>query len=371
MNQSAIDRGLFRSIFYRTYKEEIKTQGGGVKEVIGVPDKLQCTGTKLANYDKLDVDGLVEPGTELGGNDVIIGKTIASVDTPDEKMDTSTITRHNEDGIVDRVMMTTNEYGSPMIKTRVRKTRIPVIGDKFSARHGQKGTIGMTYRQEDMPFSHETGMTPDIIINPHAIPSRMTIGQLLECVLGKVGCMEGKCQDSTAFEHDEATVEGVFERLKDFGFEKHGNERLVNGMTGKMMDHAIFVGPTYYQRLKHMVDDKIHSRSRGPVQILTRQPVEGRTRDGGLRTGEMERDAIISHGASSFLKDRLYNQSDAYRVHVCKKCGLMAVGDAPNNRYYCKSCMIPDVAQVDIPFATKLLFQELMSVGVTPRIEVK
>ena len=295
MNQSAIDRGLFRSIFYRTYKEEVKTQGGGVKEFIERPDKIQCSGTKLANYEKLDIDGLVEPGTELKGNDVIIGKTVCSADALDDKVDASTITRHNEDGIVDRVMMTTNEYGAPMIKTRVRKTRIPVIGDKFSARHGQKGTIGMTYRQEDMPFSHETGMTPDIIINPHAIPSRMTIGQLLECVLGKVGCMEGRCQDSTAFEHDERTINGVFERLKAFGFEKHGNERLVNGMTGKMMDHAIFVGPTYYQRLKHMVDDKIHSRSRGPVQILTRQPVEGRTRDGGLRTVEMERDAIISH----------------------------------------------------------------------------
>ena len=228
----------------------------------------------------------------------------------------------------------------------------------------------MTYRQEDMPFSHETGMSPDIIINPHAIPSRMTIGQLLECVLGKVGCMEGVCQDSTAFEHNEDSMTEALERLKAYGFEKHGNERLVNGMTGKMMEHAIFVGPTYYQRLKHMVDDKIHSRSRGPVQILTRQPVEGRTRDGGLRTGEMERDAIISHGASAFLKDRLFNQSDAYRVHVCKKCGLMAVADAQNHKFFCKSCMIPDVAQVDIPFATKLLFQELISVGVTPRIEV-
>lgn len=370
MNQSAIDRGLFRSIFYRTYKDEVKTQGGGVMEVFGVPDKVQCSGMKLANYDKLDIDGLMEPGTDFEGNEVIIGKTVSSVETPEDMTDASTITRHNEDGIVDRVMLTTNEYGSPMIKTRVRKTRIPVIGDKFSARHGQKGTIGMTYRQEDMPFSHETGMSPDIIINPHAIPSRMTIGQLLECVLGKVGCMEGVCQDSTAFEHNEDSMTEALERLKAYGFEKHGNERLINGMTGKMMEHAIFVGPTYYQRLKHMVDDKIHSRSRGPVQILTRQPVEGRTRDGGLRTGEMERDAIISHGASAFLKDRLFNQSDAYRVHVCKKCGLMAVADAQNHKFFCKSCMIPDVAQVDIPFATKLLFQELISVGVTPRIEV-
>ena len=368
MNQSSIDRGLFRSIFYRTYKEEVKTQGGGVKETIDLPNRGSCTGMKLANYDKLDIDGMLEPGTVLVGSDVVIGKTVASIETPDDKRDASTIARHNEEGIVDKTMITTNEYGCPMVKVRVRNTRIPTMGDKFSARHGQKGTIGMTYSQEDMPFSLETGMTPDIIINPHAIPSRMTIGQLLECVLGKMGCMDGKTKDSTAFNHDTSDVDSIFEQLHAQGFQRHGNERLANGMTGNMMHHAIFVGPTYYQRLKHMVEDKIHSRGRGPVQILTRQPVEGRARDGGLRMGEMERDAMISHGSSAFLKDRLLHQSDAYRIHVCEKCGLMATGDAVNNRYYCKSCNIPNVVQVDIPFATKLLFQELMSVGVTPRM---
>tara|TARA_Y100000389_G_C17286809_1_gene425893 strand:- start:257 stop:853 length:597 start_codon:yes stop_codon:yes gene_type:complete len=196
----------------------------------------------------------------------------------------------------------------------------------------------------------------------------MTIGQLMECISGKVGCFDGKIKDSTAFNQSETHHEDTYEALHRMGFQRHGNETLINGMTGKMMEHAIFMGPTYYQRLKHMVDDKIHSRGRGPVQVLTRQPVEGRSRDGGLRTGEMERDAIISHGASSFLKDRLFLQSDAYRVFVCKKCGLMAMGDIKNNRYFCKACMVPNVVQVEIPFATKLLFQELMSVGVTPRI---
>jgi hypothetical protein len=274
------------------------------------------------------------------------------------------------EGHSERVVKTTGSVHCVTVRTGIiyvrRNGKSVWCGN--SARHGQKGTIGMTYTQEDMPFSAQTGMSPDIIINPHAIPSRMTIGQLMECISGKVGCFDGQIKDSTAFNQSKTHHEDTYQALHEMGFQRHGNEILINGMTGKMMEHAIFMGPTYYQRLKHMVDDKIHSRGRGPVQVLTRQPVEGRSRDGGLRTGEMERDAIISHGASSFLKDRLFQQSDAYRVFVCEKCGLMVTGDMKNNRYFCKTCMVPNVAQVEIPFATKLLFQELMSVGVTPRI---
>ena len=317
----------------------------------------------------MDEDGIVSPGEIIDGNSAIIGKTINnSSELNTLKRDVSTITRSNESGVIDRVMLTTAEHGTTMVKVRVRDTRVPMIGDKFSARHGQKGTIGMTYRDEDMPFSMTTGMRPDIIINPHAIPSRMTIGQLLECVSGKVGSLQGKLKDATAFDHQGSNIDDIFEELHQLGYQKHGNEILVNGFTGKQMKYAIFMGPTYYQRLKHMVEDKIHSRARGPVQVLTRQPVEGRSRDGGLRAGEMERDAIISHGAAMFLKDRLFYQSDAYRVHVCKRCGLMAIGDIKNKRFFCKRCEIPNVVQVEIPFATKLLFQELMSIGVTPRI---
>tara|TARA_B100001250_G_scaffold322903_1_gene286201 strand:+ start:75 stop:4319 length:4245 start_codon:yes stop_codon:yes gene_type:complete len=703
MNKSSIDRGLFRTMFYRTYKEEVKCQGGvGIKENIEKPNPKECMGLKLANYDKLESDGVISPGTHVEGNDVIIGKTINQSD--DTKKDISTISRHNEDGIVDKVIVTNNEQGSTMVKVRVRNMKTPTIGDKFcmddshqcltergwipiadvklgekvmtldpsnntmayepttdihyynikdedlyevdtqqfslkvtlnhkmyikkrnrdyfelveaqkmigervrflkncenglildqcklppmpvpnkqayddflfffgfwmgdgwversqqrvticqvkphskkrilecaercglhcienktkihfynkeltafleplsvgaiykylptwcfqltvehsryllnglldsdgstqayytssenlrddvqrlilhagwsanssihnyegtiggningrqivskhnswqvrinkkknepqlnhghskkqhgqleriikttgsvycvtvrtgiiyvrrngksvwcgnSARHGQKGTIGMTYTQEDMPFSTKTGMTPDIIINPHAIPSRMTIGQLLECLFGKLGCLEGNLKDSTSFENTENDIHNVYNELKKRGYNSYGNEMLVNGMTGQVLEHAIFMGPTYYQRLKHMVDDKIHSRSKGPVQVLTRQPVEGRVRDGGLRIGEMERDAMISHGASSFLKDRLFYQSDAYRVFVCSLCGLMVVGDMVNRKYYCSVCNTHEVVQVEIPFATKLLYQELMSMGITPRI---
>lgn len=361
MNQSSIDRGLFRSVFYRTYKDELKSSQ---KESWG--QSSECSGMRLAKYDKLEDDGLVSPGLAIDGNDVLIGKTVLHTD---DKRDASTIARHNEDGIIDKTMLTTTESGSSMVKVRVRKTKIPTIGDKFSARHGQKGTIGMTYTQEDMPFSMDTGMSPDIIINPHAIPSRMTIGQLLECISGKVGCFDGEIKDATAF-NTTHNQQGIYDALHKKGYQRHGNETLVNGMTGRVMDHAIFMGPTYYQRLKHMVDDKIHSRGRGPVQVLTRQPVEGRSRDGGLRVGEMESTAIQAHGSASFLRERLFFQSDAYRVFVCKKCGLMATGNMKINRYYCDACKVPDVVQVHIPFATKLLFQELMSVGVTPRIMI-
>jgi DNA-directed RNA polymerase beta subunit len=648
MNQSAIDRGLFRSVFYRTYKDELKTQGASTKETW--EHNEDANGMRLANYEKIEEDGLVAPGYNIDGNDVLVGKTVSS-DTS-EKRDTSTIARHNEDGIVDKVMLTSSDSGANMVKIRLRKTKIPMIGDKFcytpdheiltdkgfvsitkvrqndlvliydpkvktmayepvecihryevenepiycvdnsnvslattlnhrmfvslgteyqlveasklqrlpnvryltscdkglrfdqhelppmpvpnkrnfldflnlyglflisgrvvrdivtidhlnavsagrrcgfdpvvcrntvfvrnqtfadfcanpkrdwcfrlsvshsqcllhgifqnkshitvpfagfvqrlaihagtsirrhgnvislsvvdrplvlrkqtgivyhtgtvhcvtvrtgvvymrrkglgvwcgnSARHGQKGTIGMTYTQEDMPFSMQTGMSPDIIINPHAIPSRMTIGQLMECISGKVGCFDGKIKDATAF-NETQNQEEIYKSLHAMGYQRHGNEKLINGMTGKVMDHAIFMGPTYYQRLKHMVDDKIHSRGRGPVQVLTRQPVEGRSRDGGLRIGEMESWSMYAHGSAAFLRDRLFFQSDAYRIFVCKKCGLMATGDIKNKRYYCTACQVPDVAQVQLPFATKLLYQELMSVGVTPRIDLK
>eukprot|EP01136_Pigoraptor_vietnamica_P036390 Opistho-1_new@102903 len=220
-----------------------------------------------------------------------------------------------------------------------------------------------------MPFTAE-GLTPDIIINPHAIPSRMTIGHLIECLQSKVATMSGKVGDTSPFNSD-VTVERISELLKGYGYHLRGNEVMYNGHTGRKINTQIFLGPTYYQRLKHMVDDKIHARARGPLTMLTRQPVEGRSRDGGLRFGEMERDCMIAHGAAQFLRERLFEQSDAYRVHVCDLCGLICIADITKNRFSCKSCQnTTQVSQVFIPYACKLLFQELMAMSIAPRMMV-
>ena len=370
MNQSSIDRGLFRSSFYRTYKDEQKQQGVSNKEIFEKPNKKECLGLSLGDYSKIDHDGLISPGSYVNENDIIIGKTTTiPVDEKGyNKKDTSTSLRHNEEGFIDKVMVTTNEHGVSMTKTRVRSLRIPEMGDKFSSRHGQKGTIGITLPQEDMPFTAE-GIVPDIIINPHAIPSRMTVAQLIECVTGKCAALNGNIRKATTFSGNNPEV--ICDELKNCGYDKRGREVMYSGLTGKQLDAEIFIGPTYYQRLKHMVHDKVHSRARGPVQLLTRQPVEGRSKEGGLRFGEIERDCIISHGAAGFLKERLMDVSDSYTTCVCKTCGFMAVKDKQRDIMICKGCKTSNgVEEIKLPYACKLLFQELMSINIAPRIKL-
>jgi len=329
MNQSSIDRGLFRSLFYRAYSDQEKRVGMAMIEKFEKPFRQETLKIKQGTYDKLDDDGLVAPGVRVSGEDIIIGKTAPMAPDAEElgqrtkqhvKRDASTPLRSTENGIVDQVLITTNPEGLRFVKVRMRTTKVPQIGDKFASRHGQKGTIGITYRQEDMPFTRE-GIVPDLIINPHAIPSRMTIAHLIECQLSKVSSLRGLEGDATPF--TDVTVDSVSKLLRDHGYQSRGFEIMYHGHTGRKLVAQVFLGPTYYQRLRHMVDDKIHARARGPVQILTRQPVEGRARDGGLRFGEMERDCMISHGAAAFLKERLFEVSDAFRVHVCDICGLM------------------------------------------------
>jgi DNA-directed RNA polymerase II subunit RPB2 len=396
LNQSSIDRGLFRSVFYRTYHDEEKKKGTLHGEQFEKPTKETCTGMKANSYDKLEEDGFVAPGTRVSGGDMIIGKTTPMAPQTEEerqqlqerirqekneksdsdqppvinrrqtKIDASTSTRSNEHGIIDQVMVTTNADGFKFTKIRIRVMRIPQIGDKFASRHGQKGTCGITYRQEDMMFSRE-GIVPDIIVNPHAIPSRMTIGHLIECLLSKVSAITGNEGDATPF--TDASVNDFSTVLHQNGYQLRGNETMYNGHTGRRLQAKIFFGPTYYQRLKHMVDDKIHSRARGPVQILTRQPVEGRARDGGLRFGEMERDCMISHGSAGWLKERLFLVSDEYRVHVCNVCGLMAIANLKKNVFECKACgNKTQISQVFLPYAFKLMLQELMAMSIAPRL---
>jgi DNA-directed RNA polymerase II subunit RPB2 len=373
MNQSSIDRGLFRSSFFRTYNGKAVTKEGARFEQ---PSRVNCIGMKHGSYDKLDVDGLAEPGVRISNDDVLIGITeptlIRAADgaqTTKSRRDNSTTMRSYENGIIDRVMLTTDVEGNKFSKVRIRNLRIPQIGDKFASRHGQKGTIGMTYRQEDMPFTCE-GISPDIVVNPHAIPSRMTIGHLVECLMGKVATLVGREGDATPF-MDDVTAEEISNHLSSLGYQKHGNECLYNGHTGRPLESLIFLGPTFYQRLKHLVDDKIQARARGPVTMLTHQPVEGRASRGGMRMGEMERDCLIAHGAANMLRDRFYANSDPYRVHVCDECGMIAIANLRQQTCECKFCdNNSKFSQIHIPYAGKLLFQELMSMCIAPRIYV-
>lgn len=380
MSQDAIDRGIFRSSSFRSYKDEEKVKFGGTKEKFEVPNVKECLGSKGGSYDKLDLDGLISEGSKVSGDDIIIGKTVPCdfskstfSFTPLQrnyklKKDASTAIRSFEAGTVDKVMIGMTDQGTRLVKVRIRSIRIPQIGDKFASRHGQKGIIGMLYKQCDLPFTEE-GISPDIIMNPHAIPSRMTIGHLLECLLSKVSSLSASEEDRDGTAFSKISIEKITLKLESFGFQKHGWEQMTNGCTGEKLETPIFIGPTYYQRLKHMVDDKIHSRARGPVQILTRQPVEGRARDGGLRFGEMERDCMISHGAAIFLKDRLMDQSDSFSVFVCDLCGFLAIGNKNKNIFECRNCDNKNyISLVKIPYACKLLFQELMGMSIGPRM---
>jgi len=376
MNQSSIDRGLFRSAFYRSYKETEVKEKVSLAESFEKPDPTTTTGMRDTNYDKIEEDGLAAPGTRVNGGDVIIGKTtpkprqdptLSRAIMRRTKKDCSRFLRQSENGVVDKVILTTNENGDRFTKVRVMSLRIPQIGDKFSSRHGQKGTIGITYRQEDLPWTVD-GVVPDIIMNPHAVPSRMTIGQLFEALVGKVSALLGEEGDATPF--TDITAKQVSEKLHACGYQMRGAEVMYNGFTGRPLDTMIFLCPVYYQRLKHMVADKIHARSYGMKTGLTRQPMEGRAKGGGLRFGEMERDCMISHGAAQFLRERLFFHSDEYRVHVCNLCGLICTqADLENKSYLCKSCSNVDkISQVYIPYACKLLFQELMAMAIAPRL---
>ena len=376
INRASLERGLFRSIFYRTYKdEERKNQSSGEEERFVRPDPTMTKQMKNANYDKLDESGFVPENTFVNMDDILIGKYVplrvptGMVIPAGAKRfrDVSRTMRNNETGWVDKIFKNRNGEGYSFAKVRVRQDRIPEIGDKFSSRHGQKGTCGMILDPEDMPTTKD-GMVPDIIINPHAIPSRMTIAQLLETLLGKVGREIGALGDGSPF--NTVTLEGLTKIMRDeLGLEPAGNELLYNGFTGRQMETSIFMGPCFYQRLRHCSVDKMHSRSSGPLVMLTRQPAEGRAREGGLRFGEMERDCVVAHGMSEFTKERFMECSDLFRCWSCQDCGLIAIVNPKEGIWNCKGCgNSTKFSAIEIPYAYKLLLQELETMCISSRI---
>jgi len=370
-NQGSIDRGLFQATIYHTEKDEDKKINGD-EEIRCKPDPAKTKGMKYGNYSKINSKGIVPENTLLENNDVIIAKVVPIKENRNDHTkiikyeDLSRTFRTNEESYVDKNFIDRNGDGYSFAKVRVRTVRRPVIGDKFSSRHGQKGTIGNIIPECDMPFT-SAGVKPDIIINPHAIPSRMTIGQLKETLLGKVLVELGLFGDGTSF--GDLSIDTICKELTKVGYESNGNEVMYNGLSGEQIETSIFIGPVFYQRLKHMVRDKQHSRSIGPMVNLTRQPAEGRSRDGGLRFGEMERDCMVSHGASRFTRGRLYDASDKYQVNVCKRCGMVAAYNNKMKIHICNTCdNRVDFNYVEIPYACKLLFQELQTMNIAPRI---
>ena len=380
LSKPAVERGLGRTFFYRIYESESKQYPGGMRDNFEIPnaeDNLRgYKGEK--SYRLLEDDGIIATESNVLGGDILIGKTSPprfmeeyrdQSSTGPYRRDTSIGVRPSEVGTVDTIVLTQSNEGGKMYKVRIRDMRLPEIGDKFASRHGQKGVVGILAKAEDLPYT-ASGVSPDVLINPHAFPSRMTVGMMMESITGKAAAMRGRKADASAFVGEK--MEDVKDVMEESGFKYSGKEIMYDGRTGKQFPVEVFIGVVYYQKLHHMVADKIHARARGQVQMLTKQPTEGRARGGGLRFGEMERDCIIAYGASMILKDRLLDESDKSEIYVCERCGLVAYHDLKQRRYYCRVCGDKGkVSSVSVAYAFKLLLQEMSSLNVAPRLLVK
>ncbi|KAI9836194.1 MAG: DNA-directed RNA polymerase III subunit [Sarea resinae] len=369
LNKASCDRGFGRCQVFRKYATQLKKYPNGTMDRIG--DRQEENGLPIKKHALLDTDGLAAVGEKVSSGEVYVMKQtplntsatgLGSDYGSNEYRDAPMSYRLADPSYIDKVLISQTESESTLIKVQTRQTRRPELGDKFSSRHGQKGVVGIIAEQADMPFNDQ-GIVPDIIMNPHGFPSRMTVGKMLELVSGKAGVMCGNLQYGTAF--GGSKVEDMADILIGNGFSYSGKDSLTSGITGECLPAYVFFGPIYYQKLKHMVQDKMHSRARGPRAILTRQPTEGRSRDGGLRLGEMERDCLIAYGASQLLLERLMLSSDQHDVDICENCGLMGYQN------WCQTCKSSkSVVKMTIPYAAKLLIQELLSMNVLARLKL-
>ncbi len=380
LNKAAVDRGLARSVFYRTYSDEERRYAGGQQDHLKIPPATTDGYLGEHAYSKLSEDGIIEVGTEVSEGDVLIGKVSpprfleeqTSFGVGEEKSrDNSISLRAGEEGVVDDVMLSETTGATKIVKVRIRSIKIPEVGDKLASRQAQKGVVALIINQEDMPFTKD-GVVPDLLLNPHSLPGRMTMGHMLEMLAGKAGALSGTHVDGTAFtKRGRERIDEYGKILTEHGFDKFGDEDLFDGRTGKKFNAKLFNGVVYYNKLLHMVSLKLQVRSRGPVQILTHQPTEGKPRRGGLKFGEMERDALVGHGASLSLKERMLDQSDKAEIWICKNDGDVGYYDYIKNTQVCPLCKSNNLERVEISYAFKLLLDEIKSMHILPRVMLK
>ncbi|MDP4012313.1 MAG: DNA-directed RNA polymerase subunit B [Candidatus Nanoarchaeia archaeon] len=376
LNKGSVDRGLARSFYFRPYDAEELRYSGGLVDEVGIPDKEVKGYRSEKDYKNLEEDGIISPEVYVKEDDVMIGKTspprfLGEMEefsiAANIRRESSVAVKHGEHGTTDLVIVTENEEGNKLVKIRLRELRVPELGDKFASRHGQKGVIGLIVPQADLPFS-ANGIVPDLIFSPHSIPSRMTVSHLIELVGGKVAALSGKYTDGTTFLAD--PEKEIRNHLFELGFRENGTEVFYNGITGERFTAKIYVGSMFYLKLRHMAANKLHARASGRIQLLTRQPIEGRSKGGGLRFGEMEKDCVVAHGASLLLKERF--DSDKTLIHICEECGMWAVHDTFRKRKFCARCgNNVEITAIEMSYAFKLLIDELKALGLLPRLRLK
>ena len=374
LNKGSVDRGLARSTYFRPYSGTELHYAGGLADEITIPSKDVGGYRTEKSYMYLEEDGIVYPEAKLNGGDIVIGRTsppkflseMEEMAIAKARKENSIMVRQEEKATIDGVFITRDSEGNRVVQVRSRDLRIPEFGDKFSTPHGQKGVVGLVAPEDELPFT-SSGMKPDLIFNPHSIPSRMTVGYLIELMAGKIGALKGKKMDGTAFQ--KRSSDDLERQLQELGFRADGKETFYDGISGKMIKAKIYVGSMYYLKLKYMVANKLHARGIGKVTLLTRQPVEGRSKGGALRLGEMEKDAIIGHGASLLLKERY--DSDKVTVHICEKCGALAIIDKLRKKEYCPVCSSVQIQPVEISYAFKLFMEELTAMHIFPHLELE